>query len=103
MAARRRAPACRWGPPTVSGPAPGRPSDVRLPAARRQRWTTGAGHTVMSQVDRRIAAVSHLSIAFGVIIGVGFLLGIAINLVIWLRSRRSTFVEFHSGQAGAYQ
>ena len=57
----------------------------------------------MSHVDRRIAAVAHLSIGFGVIIGVGFLLSLAINLVIWLRSRRSTFVEYHAEQAGAYQ
>ena len=57
----------------------------------------------MSHVDRRIAAVAHLSIGFGVIIGVGFLLSLAINLVIWLRSRRSPFVELHAEQAGAYQ
>ena len=57
----------------------------------------------MSHVDRRIAAVAHLSIGFGVIIGVGFLLGLAINLVIWLRSKRSPFVELHAEQAGAYQ
>ena len=54
-------------------------------------------------VDQRIAAVSHFSIGFGIVVGVGFLLGIAINLVIWLRSRRSSVVAFHSEQAGAYQ
>ncbi len=54
-------------------------------------------------VDQRIAAVSHFSIAFGVFVGVGFLLGLAINLVIWLRSRRSPVVEYHAEQAGAYQ
>jgi uncharacterized Tic20 family protein len=53
--------------------------------------------------DRRVAAVAHLSIAFGVFVGVGFLAGLAINLVIWLRSRRSSYVEFHSEQAGTYQ
>jgi uncharacterized Tic20 family protein len=57
----------------------------------------------MSHVDQRIAAVAHLSIGFGIVVGVGFLLGLAINLVIWLRSRRSTFVELHAEQAGAYQ
>jgi uncharacterized Tic20 family protein len=57
----------------------------------------------MSHVDRRIAAVAHVSIGFGVIVGVGFLLGLAINLVIWLRSKRSPFVELHAEQAGAYQ
>lgn len=57
----------------------------------------------MRQVDQRVAAVAHLSIGFGVIVGVGFLLGLAINLVIWLRSRRSLVVEYHAEQAGAYQ
>jgi uncharacterized Tic20 family protein len=57
----------------------------------------------MSHVDQRIAAVAHVSIAFGVFIGVGFLLGLAINFVIWLRSKRSPFVELHAEQAGAYQ
>lgn len=54
-------------------------------------------------VDQRIAAISHFSIGFGIVVGVGFLLGIAINLLIWLRSKRSTVVEFHSEQAGLYQ
>jgi len=54
-------------------------------------------------VDQRIAAVSHLSIGFGIVIGVGFLVGLAINLVIWLRSKRSSVVAFHAEQAGAYQ
>ena len=58
---------------------------------------------LVDAADRRIAAVSHLSIAFGVFVGVGFLAGLAINLVIWLRSKRSPFVEFHSEQAGTYQ
>jgi uncharacterized Tic20 family protein len=66
-------------------------------------WRSFARHKLMSHVDRRIAAISHLSIAFGVLIGVGFTLGIAINLVIWLRSRHSPYVELHAEQAGAYQ
>jgi len=59
--------------------------------------------TLIRHIDRRIAAVAHLSIGFGVVVGVGFLLGIAINIVIWLRSKRSPFVELHAEQAGAYQ
>lgn len=86
------------------GPSePVSPTEVISPATRREPWTTFARHKLMSHVDRRIAAVSHLSIGFGVVIGVGFLLGIAINVVIWLRSRRSAFVEFHAEQAGFYQ
>jgi uncharacterized Tic20 family protein len=58
---------------------------------------------LIDAADRRVAAAAHLSIGFGVFVGVGFLAGLAINLVIWLRSRRSSFVEFHSEQAGTYQ
>jgi uncharacterized Tic20 family protein len=91
----------------VSQPPPGRPPNPRLPAVQpavpRQSWSAFARHKLMSHVDRRIAAVSHLSIAFGILIGVGFMLGIVINLVIWLRSKRSPFVELHAEQAGAYQ
>jgi uncharacterized Tic20 family protein len=87
----------------VTPSEPARPADLRPTAARREPWTTFARRKLMSHVDRRIAAASHLSIGFGVVIGVGFLLGIAINLVIWLRSKRSPFVEYHAEQAGAYQ
>lgn len=84
-------------------PSPGVPAS----GADRTRQPDARGpftrQFVMSQVDQRIAAVAHLSIGFGVIIGVGFLVGLAINLVIWLRSRRSPVVELHAEQAGAYQ
>jgi uncharacterized Tic20 family protein len=79
------------------------PPDASLPDAQRESWRSFAGRKLMSHVDRRVAAVAHLSIGFGIVVGVGFLLGIAINLVIWLRSKRSPFVEFHAEQAGAYQ
>src|SRR3954471_16599286 len=58
---------------------------------------------LVGEGDRRVAAVSHLSSGFGLLIGVGFTVGLAINLVIWLRSRRSSFVELHAEQAGEYQ
>jgi len=64
---------------------------------------TAIHHQLMSHVDQRIAAVAHLSIGFGVLVGVGFMLGLVINLVIWLRSQRSPVVEYHAEQAGAYQ
>jgi len=74
------------------------PRDVDQSRRRNQ-----VRQTVIREVDRRIAAVAHLSIGFGVVVGVGFLLGIAINVGIWLRSKRSPFVELHAEQAGAYQ
>jgi uncharacterized Tic20 family protein len=82
--------------PSQSPPVPPRGAPV-------ERRRDQVRQTVTAQVDRRIAAVAHLSIGFGVVVGVGFLLGIAINVVIWLRSKRSSFVELHAEQAGAYQ
>ena len=52
--------------------------------------------------DRGLAILAHASIGFG-LFGIGFLLGLAINAVIWLRSRRSSFVAIQAEQAGAYQ
>ena len=52
--------------------------------------------------DRGLAVLAHASIGFG-FLGIGFLLGLAINGVIWLRSRRSSSVAIQAEQAGAYQ
>src|SRR2546430_5974601 len=86
--------------------SPGRANPQR-PAPRRPNvralWRSTVRQRLVDAADRRVAAVAHLSIAFGVFVGVGFLAGLAINLVIWLRSRRSSFVEYHSEQAGTYQ
>lgn len=60
----------------------------------RYRATQGA--------DRGLAVLAHASIGFG-FFGIGFLLGIAINAVIWLRSRKSSYVAVQAEQAGAYQ
>lgn len=60
----------------------------------RRRTTDGA--------DRGLAVLAHASIGFG-LVGIGFLLGLAINGVIWLRSRRSSYVSIQAEQAGAYQ
>lgn len=91
-----------WGqsgyPGQPSQLPPGVPEPARAPSLRAHIRRKATEH-----VDQRIAAVAHLSIGFGVVIGVGFLVGLAINLVIWLRSKRSSVVEFHSEQAGMYQ
>ncbi|MDQ3930862.1 MAG: DUF4870 domain-containing protein [Chloroflexota bacterium] len=52
--------------------------------------------------DRVLSAVAHGAIVFG-LFGVSFLITLAISGVIWLYSRRSSEVRFHSGQAGCYQ
>lgn len=65
------------------------------PARRLSRaaWTAG---------DRLLATLAHAAIGFG-FLGVGFLLSLAISLVIWLVGRRSPHVAAHAEQAGAYQ
>jgi uncharacterized Tic20 family protein len=52
--------------------------------------------------DRGLAILAHASIGFG-FVGIGFLLGLAINAVIWLRSRRSSYLAIQAEQAGTYQ
>ena len=60
------------------------------------------GRFAVDQADRGLAVLAHASIGFG-FVGIGFLLGLAINAVIWLRSRRSSYLAVQSEQAGAYQ
>ena len=51
---------------------------------------------------RALSALAHGAIAFG-LLGVGFLVSLAISAAIWLYGRRSPEVRFHSEQAGCYQ
>lgn len=46
--------------------------------------------------------LAHGAIAFG-FFGIGFLMSLAIAGIIWLYSKRSPEVRFHSEQAGCYQ
>ena len=52
--------------------------------------------------ERLLAGVAHGAIAFG-LLGVTFPVALLITGVIWLYSRRSPYVRFHSDQAGCYQ
>jgi hypothetical protein len=66
------------------------------PAGQRLRavaWTAG---------DRALAALAHAAIGFG-LVGIGFLLSLAISGIIWLVSRHRPHVAVHAEQAGAYQ
>src|SRR3712207_8168808 len=67
-------------------------SSFIIPAVRR----------AIEGTDRGLAVLAHASIGFG-FLGIGFLLGLAINVIIWLRSRRSSYLAVQSEQAGAYQ
>ena len=51
---------------------------------------------------RVLSAAAHGAIAFG-LLGIGFVVSLAITGVIWLYGRRSPEVRFHSEQAGCYQ
>lgn len=52
--------------------------------------------------ERTLAVLAHGAIAFG-FFGIGFLLSLLISGIIWLYSKRSPEVRFHSEQAGCYQ
>jgi uncharacterized Tic20 family protein len=61
-----------------------------------------AAVVVDRSAERVLAAVAHGAIAFG-LFGIGLLVSLLISGVIWLYSRRSPHVRFHSEQAGCYQ
>ena len=52
--------------------------------------------------ERTLAAVAHAAIGFG-LLGIGFLLSLAITAVIWLAGRRSPLIEEQADRAGRYQ
>src|SRR5438477_9687229 len=62
----------------------------------------GPGYVIDQSLARALSALAHGAIAFG-LLGVGFLLSLAISGVIWVYGRRSPQVRFHSEQAGCYQ
>ncbi len=52
--------------------------------------------------ERLLAGVAHGAIAFG-LFGVTLPISLLITGIVWLYSRRSPYVRFHSDQAGCYQ
>lgn len=52
--------------------------------------------------ERTLSVAAHAAIGFG-FFGIGFLLSLLITGIIWLYSKRSPEVRFHSDQAGCYQ
>lgn len=59
------------------------------------RRVEGGGHYLL-------AVLAHAGIALG-FFGVGFLVSLAISVLIWLFSKRSRYLYFHAEQAGLYQ
>ncbi|MDQ5824942.1 MAG: DUF4870 domain-containing protein [Chloroflexota bacterium] len=54
------------------------------------------------ETERLLAGVAHGAIAFG-LLGLTLPISLLITGIIWLYSRRSPYVRFHSDQAGCYQ
>ena len=54
------------------------------------------------ETERLLAGVAHGAIAFG-LFGLTLPISLLITGVVWLYSRRSPYVRFHSDQAGCYQ
>jgi uncharacterized Tic20 family protein len=52
--------------------------------------------------ERVLAAAAHGAIAFG-FVGIGFILSLVITGVIWLASRKSSYLREQSDRAGRYQ
>jgi hypothetical protein len=68
---------------------------VPHPVGTTIRRVEGGGHYIL-------AVLAHAGIALG-FFGVGFLASLAISVLIWLFSKRSRYLYFHSEQAGLYQ
>ena len=71
---------------------PARGSEI----ARRGVGVAGKGS------ERVLAFAAHGAIAFG-FVGIGFLLSLAITAIIWLASKKSSYLREQSDRAGRYQ
>ncbi len=80
-----------------------RPESQATRERRRGREIARHGAVVAGRGgERALAAVAHGAIAFG-FVGIGFLLSLAITAIIWIVSRKSTYVREQSDRAGRYQ
>lgn len=68
----------------------------------RGGYARPAARVVGRGSERTMAAVAHAAIGFG-LLGIGFLLSLAITGVIWLAGRRSPLIEEQADRAGRYQ
>lgn len=114
-------------PPGPPGPPDPRPADPAAPMVPPDVWRTvarlsdpvepaGDPYVLMPPrapdlaqrglgdraTEALLAGIAHAAIIFG-FLGVGFLLSLAINLVLFLYARRSPYVSYHAQQAGCYQ
>ncbi len=79
------------------------PDDEAFDGPRRRAGFAGpTARAVGRGSERTLAAVAHAAIGFG-LLGIGFLLSLAITAVIWLVGRRSPFIEEQADRAGRNQ
>ena len=81
-------------------PEPPRPIQPTYGPATNLPQNTG--QVIDQSTERLLAAAAHGAIIFG-LLGFTFFVSLIITGVIWLYSRRSPYVRFHSDQAGCYQ
>ncbi|MDP9372067.1 MAG: DUF4870 domain-containing protein [Chloroflexota bacterium] len=74
----------------------------RVEPARRRGGAARVAGVAGQGNERVLAAAAHAAIGFG-LLGIGFLLSLAITGVIWLVGRRSPFVQAHADRSGRYQ
>ncbi len=77
-------------------------STYRPPQPNQTQQLAPAMQIADKSTERALSALAHGAIAFG-FFGIGLLMSLAIAGVIWLYSKRSPEVRFHSEQAGCYQ
>jgi|GEM_PF-2947840 len=70
--------------------------------AQTRQPATDVGQVVDHSADRALSALAHGAIAFG-ILGISLPISLVISGILWLYSKRSPMVRFHSEQAGCYQ
>jgi uncharacterized Tic20 family protein len=70
--------------------------------AQPSQSVNGGGQKGDGSADRALSALAHGAIAFG-IFGISLPISLVISGILWLYSKRSPMVRFHSEQAGCYQ
>ncbi|MDQ3928375.1 MAG: DUF4870 domain-containing protein [Chloroflexota bacterium] len=79
-----------------------RPLEYPVPGGMAAQPPQMAAGGMDRETERLLAGVAHGAIAFG-LFGLTLPVSLLITGVVWLYSRRSPYVRFHSDQAGCYQ
>lgn len=85
-----------------SSPQPYQPMPLSKPPAGYYGYPPPPPPTGPTAHERSTAAAAHGAIAFG-LLGIGFLITIAINIYFWFASQKSPYIRRQVEQAGCYQ